>query len=272
MTRTTISISILTNSITAAALAGGGFVGPELSPSSAEGSLSTMTSIGDAANPDCHSVQTIPISLIDLLSGIDERRQCSESDDSPYAETMNDCLFASGGLMFQLGGGGTVHTSGNEQASQHESTSLLQFDVPTPRRVRIEWNVGAIGRAACSAMLRLGEQHIVDAEAISFGELAKDDGTHVMTIQAGNWTLAARSMHDASTNALASGTAKVVFNITALTKGDVDGNGRADTNDILSVISDWGACDESSCLADLDNDGLIGVQDLMLVLNDMGNP
>jgi hypothetical protein len=36
--------------------------------------------------------------------------------------------------------------------------------------------------------------------------------------------------------------------------------------DFLFILADWGACEESCCLSDLDLDGEVGVTDFLLVL------
>jgi outer membrane protein assembly factor BamB len=46
--------------------------------------------------------------------------------------------------------------------------------------------------------------------------------------------------------------------------GDIDGDGRVDTNDLLALLAAWGT-DEPS--ADLNGDGVVGVDDLMTLLN-----
>ncbi len=50
--------------------------------------------------------------------------------------------------------------------------------------------------------------------------------------------------------------------------GDVNGDGGVGVDDLLLVISSWGAC--TGCAADLDGDDLVGVNDLLTVLQNWG--
>ena len=53
--------------------------------------------------------------------------------------------------------------------------------------------------------------------------------------------------------------------------GDLDGSGAVDVDDLLSVISAWGACpDPSDCPSDLDGNGVVDVNDLLAVIGAFG--
>ena len=45
-----------------------------------------------------------------------------------------------------------------------------------------------------------------------------------------------------------------------------DGDGVVGVVDFLYILADWGGCEESCCLSDLDLDGDVGVTDFLLVL------
>jgi len=47
--------------------------------------------------------------------------------------------------------------------------------------------------------------------------------------------------------------------------GDVNGDGVVGTDDLLMVIAEWGPCG-TSCDADIDGDGLVGANDLLIIL------
>jgi hypothetical protein len=51
--------------------------------------------------------------------------------------------------------------------------------------------------------------------------------------------------------------------------GDVDGNGRVDVDDIIDVISSWGATGDNP--ADVNNDNVVGAADLAIVLAGYGS-
>ncbi|MHC5005781.1 MAG: right-handed parallel beta-helix repeat-containing protein [Planctomycetota bacterium] len=52
--------------------------------------------------------------------------------------------------------------------------------------------------------------------------------------------------------------------------GDVDGDGLVGVNDFLLLLGEWGACDAACCLADLDMDGQVGVTDFLILLASWG--
>jgi hypothetical protein len=53
---------------------------------------------------------------------------------------------------------------------------------------------------------------------------------------------------------------------------DITGDGVVNVDDLLAVITGWGACPEppAGCPADVDRDGVVGVDDLMLVILNWG--
>jgi len=54
-------------------------------------------------------------------------------------------------------------------------------------------------------------------------------------------------------------------------EGDLDGSGAVDVDDLLSVISAWGACpDPADCPSDLDGNGAVDVNDLLAVIGAFG--
>ena len=55
-------------------------------------------------------------------------------------------------------------------------------------------------------------------------------------------------------------------------RGDLDGNGRVDRNDLLILRSSWGPCADGpdSCPTDLDGDGVVGVTDILTLLANWG--
>ena len=58
----------------------------------------------------------------------------------------------------------------------------------------------------------------------------------------------------------------------ALLAGDVNADGIVDVNDLVMVISNWGACPvpPTPCDADVDGDGIVDVDDLVAVITDWG--
>ena len=50
--------------------------------------------------------------------------------------------------------------------------------------------------------------------------------------------------------------------------GDLDGDGIVGVEDLLIVISEWGMC--SSCVADIDVNGIVNVEDLLIVIANWG--
>ncbi|MAV54957.1 MAG: hypothetical protein CMJ28_03265 [Phycisphaerae bacterium] len=61
----------------------------------------------------------------------------------------------------------------------------------------------------------------------------------------------------------------LVFDLEPSTPGDVNGDGSVDFNDLLAILSAWGApC--TGCSEDLDGDGEVGFNDLLIVLSNFG--
>jgi hypothetical protein len=54
-----------------------------------------------------------------------------------------------------------------------------------------------------------------------------------------------------------------------LCEADIDGNGAVDVNDLLMVIGDWGCA--GTCAADITGDGAVNVQDLLQLIASWGN-
>ncbi len=49
--------------------------------------------------------------------------------------------------------------------------------------------------------------------------------------------------------------------------GDINEDGQVDVTDLLQVILDWGSCPPFNCPSDLDGNGLVNVEDLLIVLS-----
>ncbi|MDP6158353.1 MAG: S8 family serine peptidase [Phycisphaerales bacterium] len=52
--------------------------------------------------------------------------------------------------------------------------------------------------------------------------------------------------------------------------GDADGDGDVDTDDILSLIAQWGPCPPGDCSADFDGDGDVDTDDILILLANFG--
>ena len=48
--------------------------------------------------------------------------------------------------------------------------------------------------------------------------------------------------------------------------GDIDNDGFVGVNDLLFLISDWGSDSDTLCISDLDGDGIVDVLDLLIVI------
>ena len=49
---------------------------------------------------------------------------------------------------------------------------------------------------------------------------------------------------------------------------DINNDGMVDVSDVLSVISNWGSC--KGCPEDIDQDGIVDVSDLLIVISNWG--
>ena len=52
--------------------------------------------------------------------------------------------------------------------------------------------------------------------------------------------------------------------------GDINGDGLVGVDDLLIVIANWGSCDSTECPGDLNGDGMVGVDDLLIVIANWG--
>ena len=53
--------------------------------------------------------------------------------------------------------------------------------------------------------------------------------------------------------------------------GDLDNDGRVGVKDLLILLGSWGACDQcGKCPADLNGDRVVGVDDLLILLGNWG--
>ena len=52
-----------------------------------------------------------------------------------------------------------------------------------------------------------------------------------------------------------------------LCEDDINADGTVNVNDLLAVITSWGAC---VCMEDINGDALVNVEDLLLVIQDWG--
>lgn len=52
--------------------------------------------------------------------------------------------------------------------------------------------------------------------------------------------------------------------------GDLNGDGVVNVSDMLALLGDWGPCNGGDCDADLNNDGVVDVSDLLILLSNWG--
>ncbi|MCH8316554.1 MAG: hypothetical protein IIA64_11320, partial [Planctomycetes bacterium] len=63
----------------------------------------------------------------------------------------------------------------------------------------------------------------------------------------------------------------VALHVGPVIPGDIDGDGSVGVKDLLTLLGDWGPCDDcNDCPADLDDDCSVGVPDLLILLGNWG--
>ena len=63
----------------------------------------------------------------------------------------------------------------------------------------------------------------------------------------------------------------VALHVGPVIPGDLDGDGSVGVKDLLTLLGDWGPCDDcNDCPADLDDDCSVGVVDLLILLGNWG--
>ena len=274
--RTTFCLALLT-ACTAIAGTGqiGSFNGLPMQPTTATGSLRTLTNLGDWSNPVCRTDDYLPMNLADILQGVDEDSACEDGTNSALAYAATSLNATEAGLSMKLGGGGQASAGTSSNMSLHESDAVIDYYVPITTRVRLDWSLDANGAAEGTirmSPMSKAQSPVIDVVVAAVDEPIRINGSSILRISRGDWRVEAATAHDANTNesGLDSGSSTVYFNITTLADGDADGNGVVDVNDILAIISNWGGCGGPlECPSDLNNDTLINVQDLLLVLSGM---
>ena len=67
------------------------------------------------------------------------------------------------------------------------------------------------------------------------------------------------------------GANSVALHVGPVIPGDLDGDGSVGVKDLLTLLGDWGPCDDcNDCPADLDDDCSVGVVDLLILLGNWG--
>ena len=66
---------------------------------------------------------------------------------------------------------------------------------------------------------------------------------------------------------------RVFYGIPPACVADLDGSGSVDVNDLLAVVTNWGACTTPppNCPGDVDDSGSVDVNDLLAVITTWGD-
>ncbi len=247
------------------------FEGMAFQPADVHGSVHTLTNIGQWSDPLCRTNDTTTVTLASMLEGVNEDASCVDSGDEANALANVKLTVLDQRLELTVGGEGSASGLQEPIISQHDADARVDFEVKHSTRVRIDWNYATSGTAL--AGIKMGSQSSPGGiDSPDFENIIDDTlsaGTRITRLESGTWTLGARTQHDADASGFDSSSASARVSITALKAGDVDGDRKVDVNDLLAVFGDWGGCSDSSCLADLNEDGMINVEDLRHVLATM---
>lgn len=108
------------------------------------------------------------------------------------------------------------------------------------------------------------------APDLAWSSVDAGGGTSTAATAGGDWSLAA-AIGQSDAGAMAGGDFVLEGGFfaggaasTPPCTGDVDASGEVGFDDLLAVLTDWGAC--GGCPSDLDGDGVVGFDDLLAVL------
>jgi hypothetical protein len=247
---------------------------------SGNGNTNVFSQVGPWNAPVCEDVSTVSHSVKDLLLGVYGSTACeTKMGNSNAIAAAQMQLEADGFVTWIASVGHASAIEGGRAVNSHAFHETILVESTLDRRVRIDLSLQARGLGTVLVNFgRYGDvggggtpsPSIVDENIIAYIDNMIFDTVLVTTMPAGRWELFLYSSHDCMTTnpGFEFSEANLMFRVTVVSVGDVDGNGVVDTSDLLAIIGEWGACD--SCLEDLDGDGIVGVSDVLQVIEDWG--
>ncbi|MEE2906704.1 MAG: hypothetical protein VX527_02625 [Planctomycetota bacterium] len=253
-------------------------LGSGLTPLSGGGSLYVFAQLGPWNDPICGDGQTTNFNMINLLNGIDDDIICIEHPAScqSIAETKID-LHEDGFIAKINGWGDAMGNDEHDVFSRHDIVASMELAAEENLRVTVSWFLFAAGLGSVNMeMQRLGDlggpldpsPPIIALEANAYIDPINMNGYDVLAIPQGRWQIRMFSTHQAMDTkpGFMLSFARTTHTATYVDLGDVDGNGTVDVQDLLTLLDQYGDCDQ--CLADLDGNGTVDVTDVLQVLAD----
>ncbi|HIA72803.1 MAG TPA: hypothetical protein EYO01_08940 [Phycisphaerales bacterium] len=240
------------------------------------GSTYILSQVDGGNSAACEQVNSVSLSLKQLLAGITYSTSCITADGIATANIDAYIQMTTTGIEAWATGTGEANADGGASAfSKHDYYGRIEFDSTIVRRVKIDMAMQASGLSTVYVKLqRIG--NVGGGGAPSPSTIAEElnsyinpmtlDGAWVLTLPIGRWKLYAYTAQQcqSTTAGFEFGDTNLEFSVNVVSDGDVDGNGVVNTADILAVIGAWGSC--SGCAEDLDGDGLVGVSDVLTVI------
>ena len=263
--------------VSSLAIAFGGSTAP-FTPTSGDGSTYVFSQLGPWNDPVCQESNSVDYGLKEMLDGLHDEVLCYAAEGFSGSACTASTAFSETGLTFTIDSEGLIYDKKDIGAfSRHDYDGLFVFDSFEERRVRINLMMEASGLGSLVISMRRigdagggggGSQLIVNEALNAYIDFITFDETWVMRISQGRWRVAFYTTHQcmSSTEGFEASTADLMYGVTVIAMGDVDGNGTVNTTDLLAVIGTWGDCDD--CLEDLDGDGVVGVNDLLMVIGE----
>ena len=253
-------------------------MGSPLTDPSGSGSLYVFAQMGPWSDPVCGDARTTDFNHQNLINGIEDHILCIDGTASCQTIASAQVELRDDGFTAMINGwgdamGGELH----DTFSRHDTMASMTVSAEEDLRIHVSWFVLAAGLGTVNLELqRMGDiggpndpsPPIISRGASSYIDPISFDGIDVLPMPAGRWRFTLFSTHQAldTKPGFMMSFARTTHIATYVDPGDVDGNGTVDVSDLLTLLEQFGSCQD--CLADLNADGEVDVVDLLQILAD----
>jgi hypothetical protein len=258
---------------------------PPIRLESTQGTISVSLAADGDSVPDENAYQEIDLGDVNLAL------------DNPFVfqSVVTDVAFADGSaaldlirvdaqdlLIFDSDTHGIAATNGSPffGFSRQDVSASFGLQIPDHRRVRVTWNQLSEGIGGTAVVIRPAASGppIIEEQTSSYLVPDENDGSAILNLPAGDYALlmfsTTQSLVPSFEGDVAIGTAemRVELQSTPLPgSADVDEDGAVGLSDLLAVLSAWGCAGFACGAVDVDGDGIVGFADVLAVLTAWGD-